>query len=188
VSGQLPAVLLSGKEPPYPLDRKLGGLQSQSGGRGEEKNLAPTGTRTPTTRPSSPQPVAIPTVLSTTTTISEGSACSNEKRVLQNVQHVQIMSFHLPSVTHKTEHAAAASSSRTLRLLAMVRWVSLPRAGQAPDFKSVRLAAAFVCSHPLGIPAIRHADDDPCFRYAYQLLKIERKRLDLIVILQVLKL
>jgi hypothetical protein len=36
-----------------PLDRRLGGLQNRSGRR-EEKNLAPTGTRTPIARPSSP--------------------------------------------------------------------------------------------------------------------------------------
>jgi hypothetical protein len=30
-----------GKNPWYPLDRRLGGPQSQSGGSGEEKNLNP---------------------------------------------------------------------------------------------------------------------------------------------------
>jgi hypothetical protein len=61
VSGQLhtPAPL-----PRYPLDRRLGGPQSRSGRRGEGKILDPTGTRTPTLRSSSPQPVAIPTELS----------------------------------------------------------------------------------------------------------------------------
>jgi hypothetical protein len=48
----------------YPLDMRLGGPQSRSGRRAEEKILDPTGTRTPTPRPSSPQPVAIPTELS----------------------------------------------------------------------------------------------------------------------------
>jgi hypothetical protein len=40
VSGQLhaPAALLPGKEPCYPLDRRLGGPQSSSGRGGEEKN------------------------------------------------------------------------------------------------------------------------------------------------------
>jgi hypothetical protein len=50
VSGQLhaPAALLPGKEPPhYPLDRRLGGPQSRSGRRGEEKILDPNGTQTP---------------------------------------------------------------------------------------------------------------------------------------------
>jgi hypothetical protein len=39
VSGQLhaPAALLPRKEPPVPLDRRLGGPQSRSGRRGEEK-------------------------------------------------------------------------------------------------------------------------------------------------------
>jgi hypothetical protein len=37
--------------PRYPLDRKLGGPQSQSGRRGEEKILDPTGTRTPVVQP-----------------------------------------------------------------------------------------------------------------------------------------
>jgi hypothetical protein len=37
-----------GKNPRYPLDRKLGGPQSRSGRRGEKKILDPTGTRTPT--------------------------------------------------------------------------------------------------------------------------------------------
>jgi hypothetical protein len=53
-----------GKSPWYPLDRRLGGPQNRSG-RGEEKrSLAPTGTRTPTSQPSSSQLVTIPTVLS----------------------------------------------------------------------------------------------------------------------------
>jgi hypothetical protein len=33
-----PAALPPGKEPSYPLDRRLGGTQSQSGCSGEEKN------------------------------------------------------------------------------------------------------------------------------------------------------
>jgi hypothetical protein len=53
-----------GKSPRYPLDRRLGGPQNRSGRRGEEENLAATGTRTPTSQPSSPLPVAIPTMLS----------------------------------------------------------------------------------------------------------------------------
>jgi hypothetical protein len=40
--------------PRYPLDRRLGGPQSQSGRSGEEKILDPIGTRTPTPRSSSP--------------------------------------------------------------------------------------------------------------------------------------
>jgi hypothetical protein len=46
--------------PGYPLDRRAGGPQNRSGRRGVKKNLALT--RTPTLRPSSPQPVAIPTI------------------------------------------------------------------------------------------------------------------------------
>jgi hypothetical protein len=42
--------------PRDPLVSKLGGPEIPSGGRGEEKNLAPTGTRNPT--PSDVQPVA----------------------------------------------------------------------------------------------------------------------------------
>jgi hypothetical protein len=40
VNGQLhaPATLPPGKEPRYPLDRRLGGPQSRSGRSGEEKN------------------------------------------------------------------------------------------------------------------------------------------------------
>jgi hypothetical protein len=49
---------------PIPLDRRLGGPQRRSGRRGEEKILDLTGTRTPTPRSSSLQPVAIPTTLS----------------------------------------------------------------------------------------------------------------------------
>jgi hypothetical protein len=43
VSGQLhaPAALPPGKSPWYPLDRRLGGPQSQSGRGGEEKNWNP---------------------------------------------------------------------------------------------------------------------------------------------------
>jgi hypothetical protein len=37
-----------GMSPWYPLDRRLGGLQNRSGRCGIEKNLASTGTRTPT--------------------------------------------------------------------------------------------------------------------------------------------
>jgi hypothetical protein len=48
------AALLPGKSPRYPLDRMLGGPQSRSGRRGEEKILNPTRTRTPTPRSSSP--------------------------------------------------------------------------------------------------------------------------------------
>jgi hypothetical protein len=53
-----------GKIPQCPLDRRLGGPQSRSGRRGEEKMLDPIGTRTPTPRSSSQKPVAIPTALS----------------------------------------------------------------------------------------------------------------------------
>jgi hypothetical protein len=45
-----------GKSPRYPLDRRLGGPQSRSARRGEEKILDPTGTRIPTS--SVVQPVA----------------------------------------------------------------------------------------------------------------------------------
>jgi hypothetical protein len=43
VSGQLhaPAAYPHGKSPWYPLDRRLGGLQSRSGSDGEEKNSQP---------------------------------------------------------------------------------------------------------------------------------------------------
>jgi hypothetical protein len=43
VSGQLhaPAALPPGKDTRYPLDRRLGGPQSQSGRGGEEKNSQP---------------------------------------------------------------------------------------------------------------------------------------------------
>jgi hypothetical protein len=55
-SGQLhaPAALLPGKKSPYILDWRLGGPQSRSGRRGEEKILDPAGTRTPTSQSSSP--------------------------------------------------------------------------------------------------------------------------------------
>jgi hypothetical protein len=46
------------------LYRRLGGPQNRSGRHGEVKILDPTGTRTPTSQSSSPQPVAIPTALS----------------------------------------------------------------------------------------------------------------------------
>jgi hypothetical protein len=53
-SASHPAALTPGKEPPYPLDRRLGGPQSRSERRGEEKIPDPTGIRTPTPRSSSP--------------------------------------------------------------------------------------------------------------------------------------
>jgi hypothetical protein len=40
-----------GKNPRYTLGRRLCGPQNRSGGRGEENNLALTGTQTPTPRP-----------------------------------------------------------------------------------------------------------------------------------------
>jgi hypothetical protein len=55
---------LWGNSSRYQLDGRLGGPQNWSGQCGEEKYRAPTGTRTPITRPSSPYPVAIPTALS----------------------------------------------------------------------------------------------------------------------------
>jgi hypothetical protein len=63
-SASPPGRFTPGKEPPVPLDRRLGGPQSQSEQRGEEIILDPTGTRTLTSRSSSPSPVAIPTTLS----------------------------------------------------------------------------------------------------------------------------
>jgi hypothetical protein len=54
-----------GKSPPYPLCRRLGELQSQSGQHGELKILDITGSETLTLRSFSPQPVAIPTALCT---------------------------------------------------------------------------------------------------------------------------
>jgi hypothetical protein len=53
-----------GKCPRYPLDRRLGGPQSRSGRRGEDKILEPSGAQTPTPLSSSPLPVAVPTTLS----------------------------------------------------------------------------------------------------------------------------
>jgi hypothetical protein len=51
VSGQPngPAALPQGKSPSYPLDRRLGGLQSRSGRGGEENNSQ--GTRIPDIQP-----------------------------------------------------------------------------------------------------------------------------------------
>jgi hypothetical protein len=49
-----------GKNPLCPLDRRLGGTHNRSGRRGEQKNLALSGSRTQTARQLSPQPVAIP--------------------------------------------------------------------------------------------------------------------------------
>jgi hypothetical protein len=56
VSSQLysPAALLPGKEPRYPLDRRLGGPQSRSGHGGQEKNSQPrreSNPRTPIVQP-----------------------------------------------------------------------------------------------------------------------------------------
>jgi hypothetical protein len=52
------------RAPQYPLDRRLGGPQNWPGQHGEEKNLTPTGTQTPTPQMSKPKAVAIPTELS----------------------------------------------------------------------------------------------------------------------------
>jgi hypothetical protein len=58
VNGQLhaAAALFPGKEPLLLIDRRLGGTQSPSGQRGEEKILDPTETRN--SEPSVVQPVA----------------------------------------------------------------------------------------------------------------------------------
>jgi hypothetical protein len=40
-----------GKDPRYPLHRRLGGPQSRSGRFGEEQNLAPAGSPTPAVQP-----------------------------------------------------------------------------------------------------------------------------------------
>jgi hypothetical protein len=53
-SGQLqaPPVLTPGKEPPYPLDSRLGGLQGRSGPGGEELKIpAPAENGTPSVQP-----------------------------------------------------------------------------------------------------------------------------------------
>jgi hypothetical protein len=65
VSGQVhaPPALPRGKSLRYPLNR-LGGPQSRSGRRGEERILDPTGTRISNPRSFSPWPVVIPTTLS----------------------------------------------------------------------------------------------------------------------------
>jgi hypothetical protein len=59
-----PVAFRRGNNSRYPLDRRLGGPQSRSGQHGEEKILAPTGTRTPTPRLFSRYPVDILTALS----------------------------------------------------------------------------------------------------------------------------
>jgi hypothetical protein len=66
MSGQLhaPTTLPQRNSPQYPLDRRLGGPQNQSGQHGEEKKLAPMGTQTVTLRLSSPLPVTILTAVS----------------------------------------------------------------------------------------------------------------------------
>jgi hypothetical protein len=53
VSGQLHATAAfpSGKSPRYPLDRRVGGLQSLSGRCGEEKDVALAENRTPAVQP-----------------------------------------------------------------------------------------------------------------------------------------
>jgi hypothetical protein len=48
----------------YPSDKRLGGLQNRSGPRGDETNLASTGSRTPISMLPSPWAVAVPTALS----------------------------------------------------------------------------------------------------------------------------
>jgi hypothetical protein len=57
-----------GKSPQFPLDRRLGGPQSQSERCGEVKILGPTGTQTPIPQSSNPYPVTILTELSQFTT------------------------------------------------------------------------------------------------------------------------
>jgi hypothetical protein len=53
-SASRPCHFTSGESPWYPLGRRLGGAQSRSGRRGEEKILDLTGTRIPITLSSVP--------------------------------------------------------------------------------------------------------------------------------------
>jgi hypothetical protein len=53
-SASRPGRFTPGKEPQYPSDRRLGEPQSRSERHGEVKILDHTGTRTPTSRSSSP--------------------------------------------------------------------------------------------------------------------------------------
>jgi hypothetical protein len=77
-----PAALTLGKEPPlYPLNRRLAGHRSRSGRCGEKKYLLPLPGIEP--RPSSLQPVAIPTEVSRCT-------CANiSKIILETPVNVQ---------------------------------------------------------------------------------------------------
>jgi hypothetical protein len=63
--GQLhaPAALQPEEKPPVPMDRGLGGSQNWSGRGGEEKSLAPIGSRSTAPGSFSPSPAAIPTEL-----------------------------------------------------------------------------------------------------------------------------
>jgi hypothetical protein len=72
MSGQLHglAALSTGKEPWYPLGKRLFGPQSRSGRCGVERKLALLGIEP---RPSTPQPVATPTELGTEYVVKCGS-------------------------------------------------------------------------------------------------------------------
>jgi hypothetical protein len=77
-----------GKSPPYPLDRRLGGPQSRSGRRGEDKIIDPTGTRTPTPLLSIQLLVAIPTALSRLLTATHAKRKIHVSRKVQNLPPV----------------------------------------------------------------------------------------------------
>jgi hypothetical protein len=102
------------KSPRYPLDRRLGGPQSRSGRRGEEKILDHTRTRTPTPRLSSPWPVAIPTTLSLRTFIyaceKKGSEIASIQTPARSIPQttVQLLTIIKESVCLIKNHAVRA--------------------------------------------------------------------------------
>jgi hypothetical protein len=82
VTGQLhaPAALPPGKGPPVAIGLEAGWAPEPFWTTWRGENLTPTGTRTPNLRPSSPEPVAKPTVLSRPTR-SSGTKYKSAKQV-----------------------------------------------------------------------------------------------------------
>jgi hypothetical protein len=107
-----------GSRPRYPLARRLGGPQSRSGRRGEEKNLALPGIETRAV-----QPVAIPTELVTSQNLLYLKTCSRNRS----------LKFYLKSLIIINQGFI------TVRFLALSYTFPLRHKVWAPNF--------FACSH-----------------------------------------
>jgi hypothetical protein len=126
---------LRGKSPRYPLDRRLGGYQNLSERRGEERIPDFNGTRTPTVRSSSPQPVAIPTELSR---LLEGVPVrySLDMRTLRHIPDTTLHTVRIVAIVSECYHNSV--------------WVRFPAVLR--DFSSLHSFRTGSGAHPASYP------------------------------------